>query len=527
MTKQQPHLFGAIHLGSEVLSLQIVEYHTLDDIRIVEMAARQTVMGEETFKTGMVSFATVSEVCGVLKGYRRLCTEYGVRDIKVIATTAVREAENQEYIIDQIKVKTGLEVEVIDMPMEIYYKYIALYRALRSGSYLNDTNPNLFGECGLAEEKFGTLFVDISSGGLGITLLKNGGIRYQQNIHMGILRIKESFEKAQRDSAHFQQALAEYIHSVIEPVEMQLSRYKIRCLVLSGTETRMLLDMLGYGQTAGTALIPVLEFNQLYNRLKGMNVSQVMKAFALSDNRADLVLPMIFLYRQILALTKVDHIVIPAEQFIDGLVVRHIATKTKHPLLCEVEQQIVILARTIGEKYRYDAQHTGQVEKLALLFFDRLARSHGLSKRERLLLQLATILHDIGKFVNLRRHYFHSYRLIISSDILGFSEGEKAVIANVAHYHSKGTPSLNDPNWQTLTQEQRIIAAKLVAIIRIADAVDRTHRLKVKVCDVSLKGDELIVTVDAKEDLSLEEWTFADKAKFFASVFGIQAILKQ
>lgn len=527
MSKQQPGLFGAIHLGSEVLSLQIVEYHNLEDIRVIETAARQTAMGEETFKNGTVSFYTVSVVCEVLKGYRRLCTEYGVRDIKVIATTAIREAENQEYIIDQIKVKTGLEVEVIDMPMEIFYKYIALYYGLRGGCYLQNQDVDLFGECSKMDEKIGTLFVDISSGGLGITLLKSGEIRYQQNLHMGVLRIKESFEKAQRDSSHFQQALTEYIHSMIEPVEIELRRYKIRCLILSGTETRMLLEMLGRSQTAGAAAIPVGEFNQLYSRVKGMNLGQLMKAYGLSESRAELVLPMIILYKQILSLTKTGSIIIPAEQFIDGMVIRHIAMKTKHPLLAEIEQQIVGLARMIGEKYRYDAGHSAAVEKVALMLFDRLARLHGLSKRERLLLQMATILHDIGKFVSLRTHYFYSYRLIISSDIMGFSEQEKAVIANVANYHSKGTPSSNDSNWRILSLEHRIIAAKLVAIIRVADAVDRTHRQKAKVRDIVLKGDELIVEVDSREDLSLEEWTFADKTKFFAKVFGLRPILKR
>ena len=143
------------------------------------------------------------------------------------------------------------------------------------------------------------------------------------------------------------------------------------------------------------------------------------------------------------------------------------------------------------------------------------------------MLKIAAILHDIGKYVTLRRHYFYSYRLIISSDIIGFSEDERALIANIAYYHSRGTPSVNDDNISSLKPEQMMTLAKLAAIIRLADAVDRSHLQKATIRDIILTGEDLIITVTAKQDISLEEWTFIDKADFFANVFGIKATLQR
>jgi exopolyphosphatase/guanosine-5'-triphosphate,3'-diphosphate pyrophosphatase len=117
--------------------------------------------------------------------------------------------------------------------------------------------------------------------------------------------------------------------------------------------------------------------------------------------------------------------------------------------------------------------------------------------------------------------------LIVSSDILGVSEEEKVVIANVAYYHSKGTPTNADPNFAELTREQKVTVAKLAAIIRLADAVDRTHLQKITAYELTLKGEELIITVESENDLSLEEWTFIDKADFFENVFGIKATLRR
>ena len=155
---RQINTFAAIHLGSEQVSIQIAEFQTLQDIRIIDRASFQAPLGEETFKTGRISFSAVSQTCELLKGFRRMINEYGVRDYRLLATTAVREAENQQYIIDQIRVKTGFRVEVVDMPLEIFYKYIALFRSMAMKQLIQPGKP--------------LLFVDISSGGLGITLYK-------------------------------------------------------------------------------------------------------------------------------------------------------------------------------------------------------------------------------------------------------------------------------------------------------------------------------------------------------------------
>ncbi|CQR73167.1 guanosine pentaphosphate phosphohydrolase [Sporomusa ovata DSM 2662] len=510
MGRHAPDRFAAIHVGSEQIGIQIVEYTNMDDVKIIEQSYRQVMLGEETFKTGRISFGAVSEICELLKGYRRLLGEYGVRDYRLVATTAIREAQNQPYIIDQIKVKTGLNVEVVDMPQEIFYKYVSLVKTVNDRGLLNSQD--------------GMLFVDISSGGLGFTLYKEGNLRYQQNMHIGALRIKESFDKNQRDSAHFQQALAEYIGSTIEPVETEMSQHNVKRLVLSGPETKLLLKMLGK-ESGRINFVSLSEFNNLYKQVSSLNLPQLITTYRLTENKAEIVLPTIVLYKKIVSLTGPEEIVVLSDQFADGVIIKHISEKTSHAHQKLIDSQIISLCWEISKKYYYDPTHAAAVETWSMLLFDKLARIHGLSERHRQLLRIAAILHDIGKHVNLRRHYFYSYRLIISSDILGFSKAERHEIANIAYYHSKGVPSDADANFAYLTPDQKVAVSKLSAIIRLADAIDRSHRQKVSQAEVALRGDELIITVTSREDMSLEEWNFADKAGFFEDVFGIKAIL--
>lgn len=513
MLKQQPRLFASIHLGSENISIQIVEFNNLDNYRIIDQASRPVILGEETFKTGKIQFSTVNEVCELLKGYKRLMDDYGVSEYRLVATTAIREAQNQRYIIDQIKVKTGLHVEVVDMPQEIYYKFVSLSRTVAQHN--------------LIDENEGMLYVDISSGGLGITLVKNNEIKYQQNIHIGVIRIKESFDKNQRESTHFNQALAEYIKSTVSPVKRSLYPYKIKYLVLAGTETELLLKMLGKSNDNSLVIVKPADLAALYDNVKSFKLPQLLQMYGLSENLGEIVLPTIILYKQILSLIQVSEIVIPPDKFLDGITKLYIAQACSSEYMNKLEADVISLAKTIGEKYNYDPRHALCVENFAVLIFDKCSKFHGLDSRSRLLLRIAAILHDIGKYVSLRRHYFYSYRLIISSDILGLSIDEKKIVAYIAYYHSKGTPTISDEGFGLLSREHQVIVAKLAAIIRLADSMDRSHRQKVKKVDIAFKNEEMFIAVAVNKDYSLEEWTFAEKADFFEEVYGIRPVLER
>jgi exopolyphosphatase/guanosine-5'-triphosphate,3'-diphosphate pyrophosphatase len=285
--------------------------------------------------------------------------------------------------------------------------------------------------------------------------------------------------------------------------------------------------MLGREQTGDLSIVRLEDFEKLYAQVRTLNLSQLMQTYDLTESKAEIVLPTIVLYKQILSLTRIEEIVIPHVHFMDGVALLHIGEKTKNPWIQEIEAQVVSFARALGCKYKHDPDHAESVEEVSLLLFDKLTKIHGLGKRERLLLKVAAILHDIGKFINLRRHYFYSYRLIISSDIMGFSEEEKAVMANIAYYHSKGTPSISDGNYAVLSKEQRVTVAKLAAIIRMADAIDRSHMQRVTINGITVKANEMVISVSSETDMSLEEWTFVDKATFFEDVFGIRTILNR
>ncbi|MEG1345129.1 MAG: HD domain-containing protein [Acidaminococcaceae bacterium] len=512
--KKKYKTYAAIHLGSEIISMQIIEYQNLETTKIIEQLSHRVKLGEETFKNKRIPFSMVSEICELLKGCKSLMDAYGVEEYDVSATTAVREAENQAYFLEQVFVKTGLRVDVVDMPREIYTKFVAIQRTLAQEN--------------IKSTEGGVLLVDISSGGLGITFVRDGQIKYQQNLHIGIIRIKEDFDRNQRSNASFNKALTQYISSTIGHVLKELEQENVKYLILSGTETELVLKMVGRDSSKNLLeRMQATDFIAFYDKIRTLNLIQIIKIFHIEETSAELVFPTIILYQQLLALVPAQEIIIAPDKFIDGMKLLHIAKQTSPSYIEGLQVELMSLVHCIGIHYHYDYQHVRQVEKLALAIFDRLSKTNGLSAHNRLLLQAACILHDIGKFNCLRSHSLYSYQLIMASDMLGFSDQDKLIIALTAYYHSHVLFEKQEEGGPQVPRELLPLVAKLAAILRLADAMDRSYMQKILNCRVSIKGEEMRIQVFSKNDLSLEEWTFVNKGNFFVEVYGLTPILER
>ena len=513
MKRKNYTTFAAIHLGSEMISMQITEYRNTDKYKIIELCNRRIRLGEATFKNKIIPFELVSEICEILTGFKRLMEEYGVEEYVMQATTAVREASNQIFLLDQIYNKTGLIVDVVDMPKEIYTKFVAIRHTLKVEK--------------ISTEREGMLLMDISSGGLGVTLVRDDKICYQENFHIGIIRIKESFERNRRESMHFNKALTEFLSSTISPVRRELGDNRVQYLVLSGTETELLLRMLGLDEEQMVHRIKAADFHAFFDKMPQMNLPQLIQAYKIPESVAELVLPTVLLYEQLLHLIPAQEIIITADRFIDGMQLLHIGQKTNAVMRKEWEQELISLFHTIGGRYLYDKKHAQQVERLSLIIFDKIATSYGMGERERLLLRAACILHDIGKYICMRSHSIYTYQLIMSTDIIGLSETDKQIVALASYYHANRLFDKTNTRAPQVPRELVPVVAKLAAIVRLADALDRSYGQKIHSCSVVLKGNSLRLLAASKEDLALEMWTFADKSSFFEEVFGIEPSLER
>jgi exopolyphosphatase/guanosine-5'-triphosphate,3'-diphosphate pyrophosphatase len=174
-----------------------------------------------------------------------------------------------------------------------------------------------------------------------------------------------------------------------------------------------------------------------------------------------------------------------------------------------------------------DERHALTTVRFALHLFDRTHPLHQLADREREWLEHAARLHDIGWSIGYAGHHRHSAYLITHGGLKGFSADEVSVIAQVARYHRKGRPKATHDAFARLDPWLRPIVEKLSALLRLADALDRTHRQIVTDVEVAVKRRRVVLTLHVSGNPELEVWALQKKSDLFERVFGrrVEAVM--
>jgi exopolyphosphatase/guanosine-5'-triphosphate,3'-diphosphate pyrophosphatase len=187
--------------------------------------------------------------------------------------------------------------------------------------------------------------------------------------------------------------------------------------------------------------------------------------------------------------------------------------------------QTIEAAVNLARKYNADVAHGTHTATLARAIFHATRPQHQMGEKEQLLLDVASIVHDIGGFVAARAHHRHTYYLLVNSEVFGLSGMDLEIVANVARYHRRGGPQSDHPAYASLPRQARLAVNRLSAILRVADALDKGHTQRVVDPKISIVGDELQIEVAGGEDLALERFAVDAKSGLFEEVFGLKPVL--
>ena len=254
-------------------------------------------------------------------------------------------------------------------------------------------------------------------------------------------------------------------------------------------------------------------------------MSERPRRFGIGYDSAETLTAAIVVVKAFLDTTSANSIVLPDVSVLDSLLMDMTRPGEPGEASPEFEKDIVASAVAIGRKYRFDEAHSLHVEKLSADALRRARAFCGMKKRYRLMLRVAAILHDVGVFISSRSHHKHSFYLVMNSEILGITPEEQAIIAQVCRYHRRATPRTQHLDFWALPQGSRVAVSKIAAILRIADALDRNHNQEI----VSLKAlpgeHEVVLEVESRGDLLVDQWALESKADLFKEVFGVPVVL--
>lgn len=511
--KDRPQAAAVIDIGSSILSMEIAQAGQSEPSEL-DYLEYPVNLGYETFTHGKVSFRTTEEVARVLEGFAASAKQYGVEDdaIRIMATTALREASNSAYVLDQLKNRTGRTIEVLEDGQEMALIFKEVLRRMQD-KHQDITKP--------------FMMAYIGTGSVGIAAVRDGNVFFARNIRVGSLKLSQMLGESGERTPRFHVILEEYLSALTRLLRDQMQATRPGRFVVCGKEIELIAQLTRTEEKDGLLTIERRTLSALYDEIKTLTPAQVSQKFNLRGEQGEVLLPSLAIYMTLSEFTNADSVLSPGVVLVDSVLYELLYPKEAKEWNHRFEEGIAASAWEMARRYQADINHAAAVESYSLLIFDSLKKMHGFSHRERRLLQAAAILHDIGKFVNSKYHDVYSCHLLMDANIIGLSGGEMAQVANIARYHSGAVPSMSHAEWAELSSDARLTVSKLAAILRLADSLDRSHLQKLTDIDIKQKENELVITGRTDRETALEEWTFAYKSEFFTEVFGLRCVFRK
>ena len=499
-------VFAAIDVGSNAMRIVLAAVDADRTIEILEVIREPVRLGEDVFTSGMIGDATIDTAVGAFGRFRTAIDRHGARWTRAVATSAMREAMNRDILVDRITQISGIEVEVIGAEEEARLIHMAVSAKVPLKNHL-------------------ALLVDIGGGSTELTLATEEGILSTASFTMGSMRLLRTLGDYRKDERAAHQLIREYVEATTQRIRREIGSRQVDLCIGTGGNVEVLgelrKEILDKDRDAS---LSTAELERILKRLLALDYGERVQQLHLRPDRADVIVPAAIILRKILQVAGVDEVVIPRVGLKDGLLFDMI--EEFHGERRSVRRdQVVASAMQVGRKYQFDEQHAVTVARLAVQLFDATRDLHNLGIEQRLLLEGAALVHDIGTFIAAADHHKHTQYLLIATPIVGLSAAQMAILGNVARYHRRSQPKPQHELFQALSSKERVVVAKLAALLRLADAMDNEHAAKVSGFAVEYKKPRVTVRLEGEGDLLLEKWALTKKAQMFEEVFNVRLVV--
>lgn len=501
-------ILAAIDVGTNALRLVIGNVDGERKLTVMENLRDPVRLGQDVFTKGSISEETIDRAVDAFTRFKSTIDQHGAKFVKAVATSATREAFNKDLFLDRIAQATGVEINVIGAEEEARLIHLAVTDKVNLKNKL-------------------AMLVDIGGGSAEITLVSNGNIISTESFRMGAVRLLQVLEEKKHGERHFNQLVREYVDAAQKRIKKEIGEKQIDLCVGTGGNIESLGDLRKeIFEKDRDSVLTREELDVLVKKLQGMTFEERIQQLRLRPDRADVIVPAAIVLQKIVKHAGVDEIQIPHVGLKDGLLidmVQELYGEQKHLH----RNQVMASALQLGRKYAFDEQHGVTTAKFAVKLFDESRMLHNLGAEYRLLLEVAAMLHDVGQFINITDHHKHTLYLLTATPVIGLTQPQMAVVANVARYHRKSYPKPQHEAYAVLSSKDRVIVSKLAAMLRIADAMDNEHASKVADFTVDFKKPKFVMHLQGEGDLLLEKWALAKKSAMFEEVFSVKSSVEE
>ena len=525
--------FAAIDVGSFELTMKIFDLSGKNTMREIDCIRQRIDLGSDTYANGKISNEKMDDLCHTLKEFAQIMESYKVIAYKAYGTSAIRETENTLILQDQIEQRTGIRVEILSNSEQRFLDYKSI--ASKGETFRR-----------IIEEK--TAILDIGGGSIQISLFDKDTLVSTQNLRLGVLRLQELLNHLNAGSTQMEQLVDELATAQLDDYKkLYLKDREIKNIIIVDDYLSPWAVRKAHERGDGNAMVDSKAFYQLMEALRTRGTTELAKRMDIAEEKVPLVYISTVLTKRIAELmgaaliwacSRRIHCIrqpgaaliwAPGVTLCDGIAYEYAEQNKLLRGEHDFAEDIIACAMNISKRYNGSIRRADTLEHITTTIFDSMKKVHGMGQRERLYLRLAAILHDCGKYISMINIGEASYDIIMATEMIGLSHMEREIVANVVRFNHSNFVYYGQAQDrpQGLDKESYLTVAKLTAILRLANSLDRSHKQKMKGVKAVLQDNELILKIDSQEDITLERGFFQTNTEFFKEVYSITPVIRQ
>ncbi len=522
-TQVEQQIIAAIDLGTNSLHMVVVKIEPqLPAFSIIAREKDPVRLGDRDLATGNLKLEVIERAIATLTRFQEIAKTYNAHTTIAVATSAVREAPNGKEFLQQVDEQLGLKVDLISGQEEAR----RIYLGVLSGMEFND-QPHII--------------IDIGGGSTELILGDSHEARNLSSTKIGAVRL--TTERITTDpisdrefnylTANVRGALerpVDELRAFLQPGEMP------RLVGTAGTiETLASVharERLGLTPSPLTGYqFSLKDLQEIVNRLRKLNYVERAAIAGISESRSEIILAGAIILLEAMKLLGMETITVCERSLREGIIVNWMLS---HGLIEDrLRYQSSIRQRNViktAQKYQVNLEHSDRVATFAVALFDQLqGKLHSWGIEERQLLWAAAMLHNCGYHVNHAAHHKHSYYLVRHGELLGYTETELEIIANIARYHRRSAPKKKHENYRNLSKNSRQLVSQVSAFLRLAVALDRRQigAIRQLRCNYNATTQELhlyLKPANPMDDCALELWSLDTKKAIFEAEYGVKLV---
>jgi exopolyphosphatase/guanosine-5'-triphosphate,3'-diphosphate pyrophosphatase len=494
-------IMAAVDIGANSIRLKIARV-VRKRLEVLHEDREVVRLGESVFRTGTLDPAAMELAVRVLRRFQKAAQLHGVNRVRVVATSALRDATNASAFQHWVHSAVGWRVEVVSGVEEGRLIHLGVTANTRTSSRR-------------------VLLVDLGGGSCELTISLKGQIEQIHSLPLGAVRLTRQFLQHDPPTQTELEQMRSYIREELGRLRRELIRRNINVTVATSGTPAALSELWGASQGEATTVVPRAGMQRLVKKLSAMGVEKRRSLRGIGPRRAEIIVAGAHVFAELMS-----ELHLPSFRFLpyglrDGMLAQMAAEGEDIGLRKQLENQRQNAILSLAGHYAVDLRFSNRVAEHAERLFKLLVAVHGLPPEYASLLQASAMLHEVGSFISRAGRRRHAYYILAHSELLGFSPPQRRVIAALARYLGKSKITPANRAVRLLAPADRPLLPRAVALLRLACALEQGRRGAVLGIRARVESRRVHLTLLTRPSgAELELWALERERNYFFEVFG-------